>query len=174
MLKYISTALTVALLMVAQAASGQEQFQDPSQARYAYAVKFVCSKENADIEQGLLPGLYATAINVHNPSLELPAVYFKKFVRGLVFQKQGDPTEFERNEIKPNHAFEVECQEIIERLQGTNAGVAAGATATGYVVFMTRRPLDIDAVYTAGPLSTGEVASIDVERVRARELQPQD
>jgi hypothetical protein len=170
----MSTVLTSSFLLFAQAVSGQEQFQDPAQAEYEYAVKFVCSKENADLEQGLVPGVYGTAINVHNPSLELPVVYHKKFVRGLVFQEQGDPTKFERHEVKPNHAFEVECQEIIERLQGTTAGVAGGATATGYVVFMTRRPLDIDVVYTAGPLSTGEVASIDVERVHARGLQPQD
>lgn len=74
MLKYISTALTSSLLLFAQAASGQEQFQDPAQAKYEYAVKFVCSKENPDHEQGLVPCVYGTAINVHNPSLELPVV----------------------------------------------------------------------------------------------------
>jgi hypothetical protein len=167
MKKYLS-ALLAAPLLLAQPASAQQGFQDPTQARFSYAVKFVCSKENGSLEEGLLPGVYGTAINVHNPSLEQGVVYFKKFVKGFVKQEQGEPTEFERKEVRPNHALEVECIEIMDRLGG------AFATATGFVVFLTRRPLDITAVYTAGPLSTGEVASIDVEPIRAKRLPQPD
>ncbi len=91
--------------------------------------------------------------------------YFKKFVQGFVKQEQGPPSKFERNEIKPNYAFEVECREILDRLPQPNP-----QTATGFVVFLTRDELDITAVYTAGPLSQGEVASIDVEPIAPRRL----
>ena len=167
MMKYTSAVLAGSLLF-AQSVAGQEQFQNPQQARFSYAVKFVCSEQNEELAEGLLPGVYGTAINVHNPSLEQGVVYFKKFVKGFVMQEQGEPTDFEREELRPNHAFEVECVEIMERLGG------GFATATGFVVFLTRRPLDITAVYTAGPISTGEVASIHVEPIRARRLQPDD
>jgi hypothetical protein len=165
MIRSVSAVVAGSLFLLAHSAAGQEQFQDPGQARLSYPVKFVCSKKNEDLGEGVLPGAYGTAINVHNPSLERPAVYFKKFVQGFANQKQGEPTDFERNEVRPNHALEVECVEILERLGGPN-------TATGFVVFLTWRPLDITAVYTAGS-SDGEVASIDVEEIRARSfVQP--
>lgn len=165
--KYLA-ALLAAPLPLAQSASAQQSFQDPTQARFSYAVKFVCSQENGSLEEGILPGVYGTAINVHNPSLQQGAVYFKKFVKGFVFQEQGEPTDFERNEVRLNHALEVECIEIMDRLGG------GFNTATGFVVFLTRRPLDITAVCTAGPLSSGEVASIDVEPIRAKRLPQPD
>ena len=162
MTKYFSVVLAGSLLLLAQSAAGQEQFQNPNQARFSYAVKFVCSPGNEDLGEGILPGVYGTAINVHNPFLQRPVVYFKKFVRGFVNQEQGPPTEFERTELQPNHAFEVECFEILGRLGNP-------PTATGFVVLLTRRPLDVTAVYTAGPLD-GTVASIDVEEIQARRL----
>jgi hypothetical protein len=159
--------LAGASFLAVPAATAQEDFESPKQAGLSYAVKFVCSEANEDVGTGLLPGVYATAINVHNPSLEQSAIYFKKFVQGFVKQEQGPPSEFERNEIKPNHAFEVECREILARLPQPNP-----RTATGFVVFLTQRPLDITAVYTAGPLSQQEVASIHVEPIAPRRLGP--
>lgn len=164
--RMLPLAVAGPLLLLAHSAASQEQFQNPSQARLTYAVKFVCAKANEDLEQGLVPGVYGTAINVHNPFIQRPVVYFKKFVRGFVNQEQGPPTDFERKEVKPNHALEVECVEILRRLGGPD-------TATGFVVFLTRRPLDITAVYTAGPVN-GEVASIDVEAIEPKALRQTD
>ena len=162
MIRYIAPAVAGSLFLLAHPAAGQEQFQNPNQARFSYAAKFVCSPGNQELGEGILPGVYGTAINVHNPFLQRPVVYFKKFVRGFVNQEQGPPTEFERTELQPNHAFEVECFEILGRLGNP-------PTATGFVVLLTRRPLDVTAVYTAGPLD-GTVASIDVEEIQARRL----
>jgi hypothetical protein len=162
----LSAVLAGSLALFAQSAIAQEGFESPEQARFSYAVKFVCSEQNEDIGTGLLPGVYATAINVHNPALEPSAVYFKKFVQGFVRQEQGAPSEFERHEIRPNHAFEVECREILDRLPQLSS-----RTATGFVVFLTQRELDITAVYTAGPLSQREVAAIDVEPIAPRRLE---
>jgi hypothetical protein len=161
----LSAVLAGSLALYGQAALAQQDFDSPKQARFSYAVKFVCSEKNEDVGTGLLPGTYATAINVHNPSLEKPVIYFKKFVQGFAKQEQGPPSEFERNEIKPNYAFEVECREILGRLPQQGA-----RTATGFVVFLTREELDITAVYTAGSLSQREVASIDVVPVAPRPL----
>ena len=168
MKRFIPTVLGGSLLLFAHSAVGQEDYQEATQAVFSYAVKFVCSngRPSTGRGQGLVTGVYDTAINVHNPSLNEPVVYLKKFVRGFPKQEQGKPTDFTREEIQPNHAFEVECQEIVDRLQATNP------PATGFVVFLTRRPLDITAVYTAG--ATELVSSIDVETIEARELQPQN
>ena len=166
MITRIAPCLALPLLLLAQPAAAQQQFQDPGQASYSYAVKFVCSKKNESIEEGVLPGVYGTAINVHNHFLDREVRYFKKFVQGFVNQVQGEPTGFEREDVLPNHALDVECLEILEKLGNPN-------TATGFVVFLTRRPLDITAVYTAGP-SDGEVASIDVEEITPRRLPASD
>lgn len=159
------TLVAGSIALLTNAALAQDSFTSPDQARFAYAVKFVCSEENPNTEMGLLPGVYGTVINVHNPSLKNPFVYFKKFVQGFIKQRQGPPSDFERNEIKPNHAFEVECQEIMSNLPQLTT-----ATATGFVVFLTRHELDITAVYTAGSLSERQVASIDVENIEPRRV----
>jgi hypothetical protein len=94
--------------------------------------------------------------------------YFKKFVQGFVNQKQGKPSDFNREPemIQPNHALEVECDEIRQNLPDFTP-----PTATGFVVFLTQRELDITAVYTAGPGAFNlEVASIDVESIAPRRL----
>jgi hypothetical protein len=162
MITRIASCVVLPLLLLAQPAAAQDAFQDPSQARFSYAVKFVCSPDNGSLEEGILPGVYGTAINVHNPFLDREVRYFKKFVRGFVNQVQGEPTAFQPEDVQRNHALEVECFEILAQLGNPS-------TATGYVVFLTRRPLDITAVYTAGPRE-GDVASIDVEKIEARRL----
>jgi hypothetical protein len=110
--------LAGSMALSAQSAMAQGDFVSPEQARFSYAVKFVCSQENGTTSTGLLRGVYATAINVHNPELKESVAYFKKFVEGFVGQKQGRPSEFEPGPrvIDPNHAFEVECGEIMLRL----------------------------------------------------------
>jgi hypothetical protein len=159
----LSAVLAGSMALSAQSAMAQGDFVSPEQARFSYAVKFVCSVENGGTSTGFLRGVYATAINVHNPQLKQPVAYFKKFVQAFVYQKAGpsvlDP---ERHGIDPNHAFEVECNEILSHLPPSGLPLT-----TGFVVFLTQDELDITAVYTAGPR---EVASIDVEPIAPRRL----
>jgi len=68
----------------------------------------------------LVRGLYATAINVHNPMLpktsDLGTVAFgKKMAVALPWQKSGPVSRFERAILKSNHAFEIDCEEIMAR-----------------------------------------------------------
>jgi hypothetical protein len=165
----LSAVLAGSMVLSAQSAMAQG-FDSPEQARFSYAVKFVCSKQNEDIDgTGLLRGAYATAINVHNPELKEPVAYFKKFVQGFIDQGQGRPSDFEPGPrvIEPNHAFEVECNEILRSLPDHSP---TNPTATGFVVFLTQSELDITAVYTAGPGAHSEVASIEVEPIAPRQL----
>ena len=58
---------------------------------YQYAVKFLCGKTNG--EDGVAPGRYFTAINVHNPWYER-IEFRKKFAIALPLQRSGLRTRF--------------------------------------------------------------------------------
>lgn len=129
---------------------------------YQYAVKFVCG----DPEPRGVPlprGRYATAINIHNPHLELAVRFRFKVAEALPKLRPGPITAFQDVELPADGAAEIDCPLILERLDET-------VFAKGFVVIQSRRPLDVVAVHTAAatPGRGGEVVSLDVEEVEPR------
>lgn len=123
-----------------------------------YAVKFVCG---APRTRAVAPGLYFTAINVHNPYPD--TVLFRKKVASTLPREQPGPiSPFWGSTLVPDQALEIDCDDIFRhaRLEGFGKG---------FVVIQSPVPLDVVAVYTAAG-NTRQVETMEVERVSARRL----
>ena len=111
--------------------------------RYQYAVKFLCTANIPGTSQtstAVLPGVYQTAVNIHNPNAQVARL------RKKLAARSGQISAFVDGQLKPDEATSVDCSQVQSTLS-----------------------LDVVAVYTAGSRS-GEVASIDVEHVPERKL----
>ena len=128
---------------------------------YQYAVKFLCTSNIPGTSQtttSLLPGSYATVVNVHNPNAA--AVGF----RMKLASASGDISGFIKGELKPDQATKVDCSQL------GKFGPHPIHGFEGFLVIESPRSLDVVAVYTAAG-DTGKVVSIDVEDIRERRLR---
>jgi hypothetical protein len=105
--------------------------------------------------EGIKPGNYATAINVHNPSLTATVTIDKRAVVAPPEQtppQQVSPSAFQSYSLGPGYAVEVDCADITGLLGGN-----IDLTSTfikGFVTILTRmQPLDVVGVYSAEPPS---------------------
>jgi hypothetical protein len=149
-------AAFVVLLLVASSAHAQQR---RPLTRLEYAAKFVCSLKGADTRGAVLPGAYATAINIHNPSPDT-VVFEKKFATALPNDEPGRVTPYSRSILGPDYAVEIDCQEIFRRTRSRGF-------VKGFAVIEVDTPLDVVAVYTAGRDTTA-MMTMDVERVPSR------
>jgi hypothetical protein len=126
-----------------------------------YAVKFVCGKSG---DAGIVaPGVYFTAINVHNPLYK--SVGFRvKVAIGLPGLKAGPVSRFINTKLGPDEALEIDCPDI-QKIAGQRSDFAKG-----FVVIESSTELDVVAVYTASG-STGQVETLHTERVPARRVE---
>jgi len=129
--------------------------------RFQYAAKFLCTANIPGTSQttgSLLPGVYQTVVNIHNPNEKTARLRMKIAVPGL------EPSKFVDDSLKPDYATRVDCGRITR-----DFGIVFIHGAEGFLVIESTLSLDVTAVYTAGPRG-GEVASIDVEQIRERRL----
>ncbi len=124
------------------------------EAMYTYSVKFICGKEEGKI---LSPGVYMTAINVHNPN-DAGALYQKKFSVALPGEEAGPVSEFFKGKLGPAEAMEIDCADIRRHVQSKQPFIK------GFVLIRSTVKLNIVAVYTVAG-TDGQVQSIDVEHV---------
>jgi hypothetical protein len=124
-------------------------------------------------------GLYATAINVQNPGLtrnrdDGTAVFAKKVAFAFPWQEAGPVSRFERAILEPDHAFEIDCEEIAAKfltLPADSTGPPPFPVfLKGFVLIVSPVELDITAVYTARPLDGG-ASTIDVEVIQPRKQE---
>jgi hypothetical protein len=154
----------------------------PQPFHYVYAAKFLCGDLKASGAEGPVePGSYATAINVHNPHPH-PVAIRKKAI--LLYDGERPDEAVERptppvrgeqtvvQELGPDWGLEIDCPDIrnvLLRDAAGQPGPRAPVFIKGWVVVETLAdvPLDVVAVYTAGPLERGVPAapSIATDRV---------
>jgi hypothetical protein len=129
---------------------------------FQYAAKVLCVANIPGTSQttgSVLPGVYQTVVNIHNPN-DRP-VRFRKKIAAL----GAEPSKFVEDELKPDHVTAVNCEQISK-----DFGITFIHGAEGFLVIESIASLDVTAVYTAGPRG-GEVSSLDVEPVRERVLR---
>lgn len=134
-----------------------------------YAAKFICGKASDEQEKLFLaaPGLYYTAINVHNPSLTLTVKFVKKFTVGLPSQKVGRISRFVDAALKADETMQIDCVDIYRHLD-----VSPGTFIEGFAVLQitpVQRELDVVGVYTAA--GGAGVSTLHMERVPGRLTQ---
>ena len=121
-----------------------------------YAVKIVCGKSDGKV---VAPGVYFTAVNVHNPTYE--TIKFRvKVAVALPGLQPGPVSQFYDAKLGPDEALEID-REDIHRFAGTKNFVK------GFVVIESDVELDVVAVYTASGLK-GSVTTLHTERVSPR------
>lgn len=132
-------------------------FAPPKAPVFQYAAKFVCGRSNGEV---VSPGVYYTAINVHNPAYER-VKFRKKIAVALPGEKPGPVSKFFKAELGPDQALEIDCPDIFQ-----HAPVRA-EFLKGFVVIESDDELDVVAVYTAGGRDQ-QVQTMHIERVNAR------
>jgi Concanavalin A-like lectin/glucanases superfamily len=124
---------------------------------FQYAAKFVCGKSPGRI---VAPGVYYTAVNVHNPLYTAIRLRVKVAV-ALPGLKPGHVSPFRDAKLGPDEALEIDCPDI-QTLAETKEEFIKG-----FVVIESNVELDVVAVYTAsGKEET--VETLHTERVPAR------
>jgi hypothetical protein len=98
------------------------------------------------------PGNYATAINIHNPSLlgGQPITIYKRAV--LAPPEDADPlppSKFQKYSLHPSYAVEIDCEDIHQLLTGKDDAIST--FIKGFVTILSRDQLDVVGVYTAEP-----------------------
>lgn len=135
----------------------------PDAHRYQYAVKIICTANIPGTSQttgSLLPGVYQTVVNIHNPHYETVRYRMKIAVAGT-----SQISKFVKEELGPDHAIRVNCDRIT-----TDFGITFIHGVEGFLVIESDDSLDVVAVYTAGQVG-GQVESLDVEHVRERKIE---
>lgn len=128
--------------------------------RYQYASKIVCTANipgTSQTSEAVLPGVYQTSVNIHNPNDDTARIRMK-----IAFPSQV--SKFVGSGLKPDEVARVNCGDINDRF-----GIVFIHGFEGFLVIESTLSLDVVAVYTAGPTG-GHVSSIDVERVEERKL----
>ncbi|MFY9557365.1 MAG: hypothetical protein WAV47_21855 [Blastocatellia bacterium] len=129
---------------------------------FQYAAKFLCTANIPGTTQttsSLLPGVYQTVVNIHNPNKETARLRMKIAVAG------GPISGFRKSKLEPDEAAKVDCADI------ANFKIQVIHGVEGFLVIESSLSLDVIAVYTAGKHGGGgEVESIDVELVRERQI----
>jgi hypothetical protein len=130
--------------------------------RFQYAAKFLCTANIPGTSQttdSLLPGIYQTVVNIHNPNNQTARIRKK-----IAVTSPPAISEFIKGALKPDEAVKVDCTDVTR-----DFGLTFIHGAEGFLVIESNLSLDVTAVYTAGPRG-GEVASIDVEQIRERRI----
>ena len=139
-------------------------FQSQTQGGFQYAAKFVCLtniRGTSAATTTVLPGAYATVVNIHNPNSEAVGLRKKIAVPGKVSKFFED-----KYKLGPDQMTQVDCTQILK-----DFGIRFIHGAEGFLVIESPLSLDVIAVYTAGKRAPDDaVQSIEVERVEERRL----
>jgi hypothetical protein len=125
--------------------------------RFHYAVKFICTANISGTSQtspSVLPGVYQTAVNIHNPQ-PIKVKFRKKIASGLGISKYFDAI------VGADAVQHVNCSQI------NDFGIRLIHGFEGFLVIESTHSLDVVAVYTAGATG-GQVTTIDVEPISER------
>lgn len=132
-----------------------------------YSAKFICGKASDEQVKAFLaaPGIYYTAINVHNPRLQRPINYGKKFALGQPNEKVGKISQWFDGTLKADEVMQIDCGDIYNHM-----GIAPGTFIEGFAVIRPSLELDVVGVYTAE--GAGGVTTLHMERVPLRLTTP--
>jgi len=168
-------AATASLLLPLSAVAAQRPSPDqPGRSLpLEFAAKFVCGESVTPGAHTSLAALgrYYTAVNILNPNRQNTLTY------RVVWAHQGIAHPNAISNFQPNmdltlhQALDIDCRVILTRLQQDGINPEPTGFFTGFVIIRSSAPLDVVAVYTAAPSTTGQVVSFHTERVPMRQLR---
>jgi hypothetical protein len=149
-----------------------------------YSAKFLCGPAFGG--EGVQPGSYSTAINIHNPHNETIYLFKKAVIALREDEPRGRISAFHKVRLAPDEAIEIDCIDIKSLLGPTREETVPTAPSQqtqtllqtsavsimeinrliyfikGFVVIYATAPLDVVGVYTA---STSAGFGLDVEHI---------
>jgi hypothetical protein len=113
-------------------------------------------------------GSYATAINIHNPSLRETITLHKRAVIALEENSpQSPPSAFVTVTLPAGNAVEVDCEDI-------NGLISPGATTNfsvftkGFVTILATGALDVVGVYSGNPSARADGITLEMLNIAPR------
>lgn len=179
----VGAVSTFALVVsLCSAANALEPPSNKSKYKYRYSIKFICGWYDGSGEyEKLVPGYYATAINVYNPHDKTPDYYWNPVYTYPESPPSGYDTDFhgsEDNNYESYNAFEIDCYDLFYGGSDNGSGdynwdvdIWDDTYVKGFVSFWSDRPWDVTAVYTACPGSDGcseGVSTMQVQQIEGR------
>jgi len=180
----VAVIVVAVLALVSTAAQAKDEDR---RFKFQYAAKIVCGCDPQPAIPRIIPGQYATSVNIHNPSGR-EATLRKKLA--LTFpapeiphgrQVPGRVSDFLNDRLGPDEALQVDCAEMPSDFfpGGGFGGSVDPPYIEGFLVIESTRSLDVIAVYSTGvfdePSCPGvgdlNVKSMDVEDVRERKIK---
>ena len=171
-LKFLSVFVGFGFLLTLPLSQTAAQ-EENQRFRFQYAAQFICGFDPPVAFLRVVPGRYATAVNILNPNRT--PVAFRKGA-SLTFppaaQEGGAVSEFQIDALEPNQALMVDCEEI----PGFFDSPPGTPYFQGYVVIQSLRPLEVNATYTAGSPGNGAdvppvVNSIVVQEITEKRVR---
>lgn len=167
-LKFLWVGLAVLALAGLPWAGGSANHRVSAQQQantYMYAVKVVCVPLLGKAAPALVPGIYRTAVNVHNPWPQ-PA----NIVKWLTLSPpQGQPAiigERISETLEPSQAFDIDCIHMAREFGLQGQQVPGGK---GFLIIQSDQNIDVVGVYTAEELVGPTAGRADEET--AEELE---
>jgi hypothetical protein len=137
---------------------------------FQYVALFNCGHDTSGAPVRVVPGFYATAVNLYNGNAE--AVTLRKSL-ALAFppeeQASGETSDQIEEVISPGTALQVDCGEIRNEFVFPNPPPATDHVQ-GFLVIESRKSLHVEAVYTGSGVP-GDV-SIDTRQIAERRVIP--
>lgn len=153
---------TLALPMMVSAQESDEDEGEGKEFPYRYGAHFVCGEPEKGSGGQYTFGKYATQVNMqdwHGKKVKLRKKVALTYPPRA--EEQGMASEWiGPEELKPNHAMSVDCEEIVgsgklgSEFFGTMPTLENGDEPTfysGYVIIQSNRSLNVTSVHTAGP-----------------------
>jgi hypothetical protein len=129
-------------------------------AYYQYAVKYLCGDGDGEI---LAPGVYRTAINIHNPHTFVQQPLCWKVLSPTPDGAPTQPGPWQQiPSLPPDWGMEIDCRRISQFAQGR---------PTGFVVIHSPSELDVVAVYTVERPNQPAVLQLAIETIAPRIIQ---
>lgn len=128
-----------------------------------YTISFVCGANPSGSLDRVLPGQYATLVNIYNPSNVTETVSLKvtlSFPPGGL--EVGDISGFLNKNISTGRSIEVDCDSIRNDIFTGNISTTF---FTGYLLVEATVAMDVTATYTVG--SVDAVASVNIQKIPA-------
>jgi hypothetical protein len=109
--RYVSAIFAAIALSLPGIPPAHAQVTPPNPPFMSYAAKFVCGTQTKDLD--VVRGIYASAINVHNPQAKLTLTLYKKAVVAFPERSSVGPVSaFAQDILQPDQAIGVDCTDI--------------------------------------------------------------
>jgi hypothetical protein len=169
-LAFAASLIAAILILTSLPLSAQARPSGSQSEWFQYVAQFNCGHDTSGGPVRVVPGFYATAVNLYNPNAE--AVTLRKRL-ALTFppeeQATGEVSGQIEDVVDPGTALQVDCGEIQNEFVFPNPPPAT-THVQGFLVIESNKALHVEAVYTSSGV-TGDV-SIDTQRIAERKVIP--